>query len=350
MMESSEQHSDNDLLISRRGELNTSRSSNSRERFMGLHQARHLQPEQLVTQRALESFLLPFSSATVKGEREATVFSPFSAGEAVGSFPLRLPLRRRREGGGTPVLRSGAVDRVGSWVSGGGVWMAAASLHRINGPRSQLHLGGAVRGEVEGPVGDVFCWSWCPADLVVLCSFGAWDLGFPGSVGTAAVSAARVGVLFLRCRLPLSGVCSAAGGRPDGSVQVIFVGGGLRRRVLGLAAGIRMACWWMIWCFWVADGGRCWVRWGVWPCHARSSVKIPSIAAGGFRLQLWRPSLPLVRWWFASFFAGVRVGVKVVWQTSGLLCSVPLHLASLSFADVGMYGLRLLLCLYPLLC
>ena len=111
--------------------------------------------------------------------------------------------------------------------------MAAASLLRISGPRSQLHLGGAVRGEVEGPVGALFCWSWCPADLVVLFSSGKGDLGFPGSVGMAAVSAGRVGILFLRCGLPLSGVCSAARGRSDGFVQEFVVGVGLRRLVLG---------------------------------------------------------------------------------------------------------------------
>ena len=136
--------------------------------------------------------------------------------------------------------------------------MVAASLLRINGPRSQLHLGGAVRGEVEGPVGALFCWSWCPADLVVLFSFGKGDLGFPGSVGMAAVSAGRVGFLFLRCRLPLSGVCSVARGRSEGFVQEIVVGVGLRRLVLGFAAVVCAARWWRIW-RWVAGGGRCWV-------------------------------------------------------------------------------------------
>ena len=153
----------------------------------------------------------------------------------------------------------------------------------------------------------------------------------------------------LRLHPPLSGVCSVAGGSPGGFVQELVCGVGLRRFLLRSAAKVYAVCWWTIWCR-AADGGRCWIWWGVRPCHARSSSMIPSTAAGGSRLKLWRSSLPQVLWWPAFFFASDAVAAKFGCQACWLFCSDLRLLAVLPFAIYGLYGVRLLRCLYPFLC
>lgn len=71
--------------------------------------------------------LLPFPLATVltEEEREAVEYPRSTAGQAGGSFPLRLPLRRR-ESEGTPVLWFRRVDSR-AVVSGGVVGVVVAA-------------------------------------------------------------------------------------------------------------------------------------------------------------------------------------------------------------------------------
>ena len=151
------------------------------------------------------------------------------------------------------------------------------------------------------------------------------------------------GILFLRFRLPLSGGCSVVGERPVGFVQEFWPEFGVvRRLLLRSAAEAWVACRWMIWRCW------CWVWRKRWPCHARSSFQIPSISAGGSRLQPWRLFLPQVLWCSALFFAGVAA--KIEWQACVLVRSVLHPLDALSFVDFGLYGVTVLRRLYPFLC
>lgn len=71
---------------------------------------------------------------------------PSNAGEAVGSHPLRPPLRRR-EGRRTPVLRFRLVDRCRLGLSGGAVWVGvAAPRQRIRWPQPRPLHGGVSGG------------------------------------------------------------------------------------------------------------------------------------------------------------------------------------------------------------
>ena len=96
-------------------------------------------------------------STVERGDRKAIHFPPSPAGEPVGSPLLRLPLRRRREEGGTPVPRSGYVYRV--WV--GGAWVVslkgAAATSGWCFPQIRSLSGHGPWGGGGGLVGVVSC-------------------------------------------------------------------------------------------------------------------------------------------------------------------------------------------------
>ena len=115
--------------------------------------------------------------------------------------------------------------------------------------------------------------------------------------------------------------------------------GVVRWLVLGSAAEGWMVCRWKIWrC-------RCWIWRRGWPRLARSSIKIPSVAAGGSRLQPCRLSLPLVLWYPVFFFVG-NDAAEFGWQEWVVICGVLQLLVAWSLVDLGLYGVRALRRLY----
>ncbi|KAK1663495.1 hypothetical protein QYE76_051654 [Lolium multiflorum] len=106
----------------------------------------------------------------VRGEQEDPSFPRPSAGRTAGSFPLRLPFRRR-ESGGTADLCARRVDSRGSLSSGGAVVVEALSGGIRVSPLIP-HRGGVPRGvvgELEaecahgsgGSMGPGFLGGWC---------------------------------------------------------------------------------------------------------------------------------------------------------------------------------------------
>ena len=279
--------------------------------------------------------------------------------------PPPFPRRRRRffssppsaaavgEGGN---LGSGVghVYRVWFAVAGGGVWEGAASAwSAFWSPRIWLLLAGAACSG-DGSVG-VPPRGW-RSDGVVLVKWGSRPRAFCRRAAASSIDGARP-LRYVVWRSPVSSFPSrgevvfpdGGGGRPGGFLQVLVISAGRWWLLLGIAAVVCSVCWLWIWCP-VADGSWCWVWRRDRSRHVRSSSMIPSTAAGGSRLQLWRFSLPPVLWWPAFFFAGDGVGEKLVCLVFWLICSVRRRVVALSLAVDDLYGVRLLLCLYPLLC
>ena len=283
----------------------------------------------------------PVPLSTVKRRKRGDPVPPRSAGEAVGSLALWPPLRRRLAGGGTLVLVR-FVDRGRVRSSGGGASMAVVPFAGNNFP------GAPTPSRRWCPRRRGAC-GWClllvPRSSRSGVPLFLWDRGSRVPfAGRHSDGVDRLfGILFLRFRLPLSGVCFGVGGRPVGFVQELWPEFGVVwQLVLGSVAEACGACRWKIWrcCCWVWRRGL--------PRHARSTFQIPSIAAGGNWLQPWRLSLPQAMWCSALFFDGVAA--KFIWQACVLICSVLQPLAALSLVVSGLYGVSVLRCLYPLLC
>lgn len=85
----------------------------------------------------------------------ATRLPPESAGESVGSPPLRR-LLRRREGVGTPVLRVRRVHRVRTRFPGGGGPVGTPPC-QVGLPQLRSHHGGALRCAADELLGVVSC-------------------------------------------------------------------------------------------------------------------------------------------------------------------------------------------------
>ena len=213
---------------------------------------------------------------------------------------LPLPVRRRRVGGDV-------------------LWPAAGQ--RLFGARRSTDL------RSFGLPAAVLCCGWLPlAGEVVGCSVSG--LGHHAGDGDQAEEFLSPGFVSVSVRR------APASPRSLGVqfVMELVVDGGLRRLLLESTSGIWAACWWRTW-LWVAVGGRCWVWRSLRPRHARSSFYILSIVAGDYRLQPWRCFLP-----------------QVLWQAFRWICGVLRFLAAVSLAVFGMYGVRLLRCLYSQLC
>ena len=160
--------------------------------------------------------------------------------------------------------------------------MVEVPRRRISWPELHPHLDGGFP-DVDELADGVVCGSSDPADLVILCSFGSGDLGFPRSVGLASGPADRLGFLFLRLRLLLSVVFSGAERKPRGFALEIKIGLWLRQRSSVVAAEGWWVCRWMIW----HGDVRCWIWTKGWPGKVRSSLKVLLLVAGDYWLQFW---------------------------------------------------------------
>lgn len=208
---------------------------------------------------------LPFCYSKVRGDREATRLPPESAGETVGSPPLRR-LLRRREGVGTPVLRVGRVHRVRTRFPGGG-GPVGTPPRRVGLPQLRSHHGGALRCAADELVGVDSCRHvraarigcshlsmpaarfvfhvWVGEAVVATRAedFAPWPRLRCGSARSGAVGRSVEGlyrspagaacfVQERRCGRPLGGFCSRAGW---------WFGGRRSRRVLFRASRRRAA-------------------------------------------------------------------------------------------------------------
>lgn len=124
---------------------------------------------------------------------------PSIAGKAWGSGLLRLPLRRREEGGALGHLAR-FVDRVWFRWSGNGALVVAASAFDNNLPRLQPHLAVVFAGGEE------------PVGVVSRRSSGSVEFRFLGDV-VQAVEAALLWFLVLQPRPRCGGASSGTIGR-----------------------------------------------------------------------------------------------------------------------------------------